>query len=93
MPKVYSYRGNVPAGAVYIGRPSKWGNPYLIDRAGLTRDAVIQKYREHLEAHPQLKAAVRIELRGKDLVCWCAPLPCHGDVLIEVANSIPEGAP
>lgn len=71
-----------PKDAVYIGRPSKWGNPFTIGRDG-TRDEVIALYRASLAGR---EAEVRRELRGKDLKCWCAPLPCHGDVLVEVAN-------
>lgn len=77
-------RGGVPAGAVYIGRPSKWGNPFVIGKDG-TRDEVIAKYRTYLLRDAQLMAALP-ELRGKDLVCWCAPCACHGDVLLELAN-------
>jgi hypothetical protein len=39
-----------------------------------------------LDNHPDIKDAARIELRGLDLVCWCAPEACHGDVLLEIAN-------
>lgn len=73
------------AGAVYVGRPTKWGNPFVIGKHG-TREQVIARYRAMLDANPALKAAAREELRGKDLVCWCAPLACHADVLMEVAN-------
>ena len=76
----------IPPDAVYVGRLSKWGNPFFV-RASGTREQVIEMYREHIaemmEAHP---GDVE-ELRGKDLVCWCAPLPCHADVLLELANS------
>lgn len=49
--------------------------------------ASVARYRAYLDATPELKAAARDELRGKDLVCWCAPdLPCHADVLLAVAN-------
>lgn len=51
-----------------------------------TRALALAGYRDYLEAHPALKAAARVELRGKDLVCWCAPLPCHADILLELAN-------
>lgn len=75
-----------PEGAVYIGRPSKWGNPFVVDRDG-TREEVITKYRDWLfTSRPDLRLDSRRELRGRDLVCWCSPLPCHGDVLLEVAN-------
>lgn len=69
---------------VYIGRPSKWGNPYEIGRDG-TREEVIQKYREYAEGFSI--AVIRRELGGKVLGCWCAPKACHGDVLAEMANA------
>jgi hypothetical protein len=67
---------------VYIGRPSVWGNPFVIGKDG-TRGEVIAKYREYLLSNPDLMARVP-ELEGKTLGCWCSPEPCHGDVLIEV---------
>jgi hypothetical protein len=70
---------------VYIGRPSKWGNPFVIGRDG-SRDEVIAKYRTWIMQQPQLLAALP-ELRGKTLACWCSPLACHGDVLAQLANS------
>ena len=69
---------------LYIGRPSKWGNPFVIGRDGSRAD-VIAKYRAWIVAQPALMNALD-ELRGRDLVCWCAPLACHGDVLIDLAN-------
>ena len=76
------YKDGIPPGAVYIGRPSKWGNPFVIGKDG-TRKEVIQKYREWLFQHPEFIEAARRALAGKDLVCYCAPKACHGDVLIE----------
>lgn len=67
---------------VYIGRPSKWSNPYRIG-PGTTRAQAIEKYREYIVLRPDLLDALG-ELRGKNLGCWCAPLPCHGDVLVEL---------
>ena len=71
---------------IYIGRPSRFGNPYLIGRDG-TRDEVIEKFRVHVIERPLLVKTIRRELRGKVLGCWCAPKPCHGDVLLEIANA------
>ena len=71
---------------VYIGRPSVWGNPYHIGKDGSRRDKVITMYRQWLMAQPELVARAKRELKGKVLGCWCAPRPCHGDVLAEVAN-------
>lgn len=83
-PKVYNkHHRNAPPGSVYIGRGSKWGNPYVIGSDG-TREEVIQKYRDNMSLDLEMDAAV--ELRGKDLVCFCSPSPCHGDILLEIAN-------
>lgn len=86
-------RDGIPPGAVYVGRPTKWGNPYAIGchvegqgRRRMTREDVMVLYAHWLRRQPALMFAARHELRGKDLVCWCAPLPCHADILLEVAN-------
>lgn len=75
----------IPAGAIYIGRGSKWGNPFFIGRDG-DRAAVIVKYERYLRQRHDLLRALD-ELRGKDLVCFCAPLACHGDLLLRLANA------
>lgn len=80
------HRDKIPAGAVYIGRPSRWGNPFEIGEDG-NREEVVAKYRTWLMAQPDLIKAAQKELAGKDLVCFCAPKACHGDVLLEVANA------
>lgn len=69
---------------VYIGRPSKWGNPFTIGKDG-TREEVIDKYRKWIQFQPKLIAALP-ELKGKVLGCWCSPKACHGDVLSELAE-------
>lgn len=87
MPKVLNkYKDGVPTNAIYIGRPSKWGNPFVIGKDG-TREEVITKYRAWLLAQPEKVEEAKRELAGKDLVCFCAPKGCHGDVLLEVANA------
>lgn len=85
MPRVCNKRVEQPRDSIYIGRPSKWGNPYAMGPHS-TREQVIQLYRELLLANPHLLEVIRRELAGKDLVCWCAPAACHGDVLLRVAN-------
>jgi len=75
----------VPAGAVYIGRGSKWGNPFRIGLDG-DRAAVIVKHERWLADQHHLLRALD-ELRGRDLVCFCAPLACHGDLLRRLANA------
>lgn len=69
---------------VYIGRPSKWGNPFVIGKDG-SREEVVEKYRQWLLSNPELLEEVK-ELKGKILGCWCSPKECHGDILAELAN-------
>lgn len=71
---------------MYIGRP-EWGNPFRMRPGGGGRAGAIESYRDWLAMNPALAAEAREELRGKVLGCWCAPRPCHGDVLLEVANA------
>ena len=78
--------GKQPAAdRVYVGRPSKWGNPFVIGRDGSRDEVIIAKYRAWIVRQPALMAALH-ELRGKNLVCWCAPERCHAEALIELAN-------
>jgi len=69
---------------VYIGRGSKWGNPYKIGKDG-DREEVIVKYRKWImmPAQDYLRSCLG-ELKGKVLGCFCKPLACHGDVLVEL---------
>jgi len=65
---------------VYIGRPGPWGNPFRVeDEAG--RGAAVERFRAWGERQPWFVDAVRRELAGATLGCWCAPRACHGDVL------------
>ena len=70
---------------VYIGRPSKWGNPFIIGRDG-TREEVIAKYEAWLKKQTKLMVALP-ELKDKMLGCWCFPQSCHGDVLTRLAEN------
>ena len=72
----------IPSGAVYIGRGSKWGNPFIIGKDG-NREEVIEKYIAY--AKGKFSREELRTLKGKDLVCYCAPLGCHGDVLNRVS--------
>lgn len=86
MPTIYNSRKQFTSpNAVYVGRPSVFGNPFVIGKDG-TRDDVIDKFEAWLLDHPELIARVKKELKGKDLVCWCAPARCHADVLLRIAN-------
>lgn len=77
---------------VYIGRPSKFGNPFSHKEGTLaafrteTRQEAIQKFEEWLQTQPQLIQDIKRELRNKTLGCFCVPAPCHGDILMKIAN-------
>jgi len=79
---------------VYIGRPSKWGNPFSHRGGTLARfvvgnvDEAIAAYEDWLLNSEEAEGLRRDlhELRGKVLGCWCKPGPCHGDVLARLAN-------
>ena len=88
-----------PEGAVYVGRGTRWGNPWRVSEY-VTANVAVEGFRRAIERGgyqtdpddrewhlmPTLEA-IRGDLAGKDLLCWC-PLdkPCHGDVLLELAN-------
>ncbi|SCL21250.1 DUF4326 domain-containing protein [Micromonospora aurantiaca (nom. illeg.)] len=77
----------MPPGAVYIGRPSRWGNPYR--GAESERAAAVQAYAQLLDRRPDLVAAARAALAGRTLVCWCpVTKPCHGDILVAVVDGL-----
>lgn len=66
----------MPEGAVYVGRPTKWGNPC----------ATAAEYWA-VAAHHIASGGDFEDLRGKDLACWCSPdADCHADILLELAN-------
>ena len=67
---------------VYIGRPSKWGNPFRIGKDG-GREEVIAKYEAYVMSNQKLMDQLP-ELKDKILGCWCKPKACHGDVLVRL---------
>ena len=75
----------MPENAVYVGRGTRWGNPYV----GYDPKLMTEMYEKYLNRPEQrgLVNAIRDELRGKNLACWC-PIgePCHADVLLRIAN-------
>lgn len=94
-PRVLNRRADmIPPDAIYVGRPSKHGNKYRIGMIyqgkRLTRGDCIELYKRDLEdlvkQRPEVLKEIQGELKGKDLVCWCAPLSCHADILLELAN-------
>lgn len=70
---------------VLIDRSSIWGNPYEIGVHG-TRAEVIELYRKYLNQSPELLGQLE-SLRGKKLGCWCKPLACHGDVIVDLIET------
>lgn len=80
-PRVYNkHHGNAPAGAVYIGRSSPYGNRFVIGEHG-DRDQVCNRFE-----CVQLPDMDVDALTGKDLICFCAPHRCHGDSILLKAN-------
>jgi hypothetical protein len=73
----------IPAGAKYIGRGSPNGNKFVIGRDG-NRDDVCEKHDLDL-ARDRARLKRLDELAGCDVVCFCAPLRCHGDTLVRLA--------
>ena len=80
--------------SVYVGRPTKWGNPYSHLWSAYpgtihvnSRAEAVDLYRKWIFSHPELLEAARKELRGKNLTCWCAPHQCHADILLVIANA------
>lgn len=76
---------------VHIGRPTKYGNPYVMSRTeDGNRDEVISKFKEWFfsdnERARELRADAKQECTGRILGCYCKPLPCHGDVIAAYCN-------
>lgn len=78
---------------IYVGRPSKFGNPFThLQHLGSnlvivdTREDAIARYEEWIRSQPELMAAAKQELKNKNLGCWCHPLACHAEILIKIAN-------
>lgn len=84
MPKVFMIH-KVPsseeANSIYCGRGSPWGNPFIIGRDG-DRDQVCDRF--EAEVLPNLDVS---SLRGKNLICYCAPKRCHCDSILKKANA------
>ena len=76
--------------AIMVARPARYGNPFKVSK-DITPERAVELFRMALELrfhrHPAHLQDLQWDLRGRDLACWC-PLdaPCHGDVLLELAN-------
>lgn len=81
------HKDAIPAGAIYIGRGSMWGNPFVIGKDG-NRDDVCDKHEQHLWHQIRVNEITLQELaslHNKPLVCFCAPHRCHGHTLEKAA--------
>jgi Domain of unknown function (DUF4326) len=75
-----------PPGAVSVARPGRWGNPFPVEHGD--HATAVARFSEYLATQPELVAAARQALRGKDLMCFCPPSePCHADVWLHVVNA------
>ncbi len=80
--------GRMPPGAKRVDRLTPFGNPYHIS-ATMTRAEAIWAFEHvYLPSRPDLVARAKRELRGFHLCCWCAPLQCHAEVWLRVANDV-----
>jgi hypothetical protein len=74
---------------IYIGRPSIFGNPFSIGKDG-NRKKVINLFRSYfynrLDYDIDFKEKIQ-NLKGKILACWCKPLACHGDIIMEYLDN------
>jgi hypothetical protein len=87
MPKVLNKYTDPPSqNSVNIMRGTKWGNPYVIGPDG-DRENVIELHTEYVVSDKEFMEQIKLELKGKDLVCCCAPKACHGDLLLRIANA------
>lgn len=90
MPRVLKrahFRAPLPPNSVLVARPSRYGNTFSLPPKG-DRLAVVEAHRQLVLAFCSVDPAWAEPLRGKDLVCYCAPEPCHADTLLELANLV-----
>ncbi|QHJ78844.1 MAG: hypothetical protein [Caudoviricetes sp.] len=76
---------------VYIGRPSKWGNPFSVKEYG--RGVCVEMHKQWIKEQilsGKITKKDFEELRGKRLGCYCKPNACHGDILAKITNQLFE---
>ena len=92
----------LPPDVIRVDRPSRWGNPFKIGAPfvdvfeydpprpprAMTRADVMAAYRRWLASELAVEPRMLEPLRGKRLACWCAPLPCHAEILLEHLEKI-----
>jgi hypothetical protein len=74
--------------AALVDRTTSFGNPFIEGRDG-NRRQVLEQYERWIFQPEQrfLRRRMMRELRGKDLLCHCAPLECHADIILKIANA------
>jgi len=86
-PRIYNKNTDtIPDDAVYVDRSTPWGNPYRIGPDG-DFEQVKKLYIQYLIDNPALIKDIRKNLKGKDLICWCHPDPCHSALILKLANN------
>lgn len=76
----------MPPNTVYVGRPTMWGNNQADGSHKAYAKSCFQRWVNESASYAW-KGRAQIELRGKNLACWCRlDQPCHADVLLELAN-------
>lgn len=90
--------GNAPRKALYVGRPSRWGNPWIVNDSWCTRERAVWEYTEWLleEEVPETRklrwALWQGALKDRELVCWCVDQSghgvCHAKVLAAISFQI-----
>ena len=83
------HKDTIPAQAVYIGRGSPWGNPFVIGKHG-NRVEVIARFRAYAEKRLAQEPEWLEPLKqAEGLVCFCYPLMCHGNVIASLMEAVP----
>jgi hypothetical protein len=92
---IKDYGAKLPPNTLYIGRKNAYynleasvlANPFhIVEAAGITREIVLDKYETYLRNRIE-SGTIHLPIILKDiqyLACWCAPLDCHGDVVIKL---------
>jgi len=78
----------MPPNTISVTRPGKWGNHFKVEYGRSAFDAV-QLYEDYVNANPDLREKIVLELQGKNLACFCKlSAPCHADILLKIANEV-----
>jgi len=89
----------MPEGTVYVGRPTRWGNPWQWPGRPDERSWCASQFRIYIRTRAWTSTGlaatavkyptdeeIRAELAGKNLACWCPEgAPCHADILLKIA--------